>query len=120
MELIRVFLAIKPDQKIKEEIKNYQAQFLNNKAFRLIKENDIHLTIIFIGEVSKNLVLKIIEICKNTSLNHSVFTINLDLFDYGPDIKKPRLVWLKGKIPKQLLDLKKDLEEKLNKKQNFF
>lgn len=111
----RVFIAIKPPPEVLEEIINYQKKYLNHPAFRLVEKENIHLTLIFLGYIKTEEVYKIKEICEKISQNHSAFLLNFYLFDYGPNPKNPRLVWLEGETKKEILSLKSELEDELEK-----
>lgn len=116
----RLFIAIKPPEKILEEILNYQKEFSQYPNFRLVEKNNLHLTLLFLGYIEEEDIAKIIEICEKTSQKYQPFSINFSLFDYGPNPKSPRLIWLEGEAPKNLVSLKEDIEKELQKNKIFF
>lgn len=117
---LRLFIAIRPPEEIIQEIINYQRKNLNHSAFRLIEKENIHLTLIFLGYINEELISKIIEVCERISRQYQPFSVNFSLFDYGPNQKFPRLIWLEGKAEKELLLLKENLENELLKNKISF
>ncbi len=116
----RLFIAIKPSLKVLEAIENYQEANLKHPAFRVTETENLHLTITFLGYTKKEEMPKIIEILKDLSQKYKPFEIQFDFFNYGPNPKSPRLIWLEGKAPAEILSLKKDLEQELEKNKILF
>ncbi|HPC31183.1 MAG TPA: RNA 2',3'-cyclic phosphodiesterase [Candidatus Paceibacterota bacterium] len=116
----RLFIAIKPSDEVLEAIKNYRENYLRHPAFRITEKENLHLTITFLGYTKKEEIPTIIEVLKNLSQKYKPFEIQFDFFNYGPNPKSPRLIWLEGKAPSELLSLKKDLEQELEKNKILF
>ena len=120
METKRLFIAIKPPQDFIQSLITYQKDYLNYPCFRQLNEEFLHLTLIFLGSIKKEDISKIIDALKTISKKYHPFLITFKKFDYGPIQKSPRLVWLEGETPKELLLLKEDLEKELEKNKISF
>jgi len=109
----KLFIAIPLELGNKEKLVKYQKNQLNNICFRYVSEEDLHLTLVFLGdnddlaisEVTKSMD----EICKH----FDPFTIKLEQIEYGPTPNHLRVVWIKGEREKTLQDLKNKLQEEL-------
>jgi len=120
MQNQRLFVAIKPSNEVLEAIKNYQENCLRHPAFRITEKENLHLTIAFLGYTKEEETPKVMEILESLSQKYKSFEIQFDFFKYGPNPKSPRLIWLEGKAPIELLSLKKDLEQELEKNKILF
>ena len=115
----RVFIAINLPKKIKAKLIEYQEQW-SELPVRWTKEESIHLTLAFLGNLSDDEVVKVCQAVKGIGQKHSPFSIQLSQTSYGPKEKSiPRLVWLKGERSKELDLLKKDLDDLLVKAIGF-
>ncbi len=116
----RIFIAINLPEEIKQEIFKLQKKWPTLPC-RWVKQENLHLTLAFLGNISEKELLKVIEIVKRTSKSIGAFEISLDKTCYGPDKKiiPPRLVWVEGKEVKELSILKQDLDKFLSKEINF-
>ncbi|MGC8880744.1 MAG: RNA 2',3'-cyclic phosphodiesterase [Minisyncoccia bacterium] len=116
----RLFIAIKPPEEILEEILKYQKEVSKYRGFRLVEKENLHLTLIFLGYVKQEEVPTIIEILSKISQKYQPFSLNLSLFDYGPNLKSPRLIWLEGEAPKNFISLKREIEKELERNKIAF
>lgn len=85
---------------------------LKIKAKPISKEN-MHFTLLFLGEISDDMAQKIMESLSSISFN----PIEMELIDIGafPNPKSPRVVWIgvDKDAAKNLVDLAVQVEEKL-------
>ncbi len=107
----RIFIAINLPQKIKKKLVDYQ-----NKCPELpvkwTRENNIHITLFFLGYVDNDSLSEICTNIKEIGLRHSSFCINLNKICYGPTNKiPPKMIWAVGEKNKELLNLIADLEK---------
>ncbi len=113
----RVFIAINLPEDIKKKLKSYKFQWPELPCHWTKREN-LHITLAFLGYVSDEEFLKIIQIVKEIALKHNSFLIKLNKICYGPSqgqtLKKPiRMVWAEGEKSEELGKLQKDLENSL-------
>lgn len=116
----RIFIASHLPDNIKKIFIDYQQRKLGNHCFRLLPEQALHLTLVFIGYVFSNDLLKINRACQNAASLFSPIEIKLKKISYGPSLHSPRLIWAEGEISKHLDQLHKILETNLiNEGLNF-
>lgn len=110
----RIFIAINLPEDIKKRLSDFQEKWPTLPA-RWTKKENLHITLVFLGYVSDEELLEILEITRETALNHKPFDINLEKICYGPPKKMPpRMVWAEGKKSEKLGKLQKDLEISLS------
>lgn len=116
----RLFIASHLPDDVKKTFLDYQQRKLRYSCFRLVPEQALHLTLVFIGYVTDNDLLKINQVCQNIASLFSALEVRLNKISYGPNPHSPRLIWAEGKTSKELVLLHKTLKEELvNKGINF-
>ncbi len=114
----RIFIAINLPEYIKKELISEQEKWQELPVKRTKKDN-LHITLIFIGQVEDSKILEIGKITKDVIINHRPFSINLYNICYGPPgIIPPKMVWAMGEKNKELRAIKKDLENALLNSEN--
>ena len=109
----RIFIAINLPEDAKKKLVEYQDKW-PDLPVRWTKKENLHITLIFLGYLSDEELLDVIETTKKTADNNSVFSINLNKVCYGPPKKMPpRMVWVTGEKSKELGKLQSDLENSL-------
>ena len=109
----RIFIASHLPNDVKKIFIDYQQKKLRNSCFRLIPEQALHLTLVFIGYVSDDNILKINQACQNVASLFFPIEVELNKITCGPNPHFPRLIWAEGKISKDLDKLHKTLENEL-------
>jgi len=110
----RTFIAINFPEDIKKELLNYQSKW-PELPIRWTKEENLHITLIFIGYASDEEIGEICKITKEVVSRYKSFFLNLDKICYGPPKKMPpRMIWVEGERVKELSDLKSALENSLS------
>jgi len=110
----RVFIAINLPEDIKKELLNYQSKW-PELPIRWTKEENLHITLLFIGYVSDEEIGEICKIAKELGQQYSPFFIRFNRVCYGPPKKMPpRMIWVEGERVKELSDLKSALENSLS------
>lgn len=129
----RIFIAINLPLEIKKQLSKLQEKWSRSRSnrgssiesgpelpARWTEINNLHITLVFLGYLTDEEVGDVCMVVKEASSKHNSFNINLDRVGYGPNNKiPPRYVWIGGKRSKELLVLKKDLEELISGKINF-
>ncbi|MCD6114873.1 RNA 2',3'-cyclic phosphodiesterase [bacterium] len=111
--LHRIFLAINLPSEIKKRLLNYQKNW-QNLPCRWTKPENLHITLLFLGNLDDNQLSETIKISQEVAKRHNPFLIELKKICYGPPNKKPpRMVWVEGKLNQELAELQKDLEDSI-------
>jgi len=121
----RLFLAIKLPQELLAQLQNYQEQ-LNPQIFRIVEEDKLHLTLIFLDYIEEEKIKIIQDVALEITKNFQPQLIQFLETKYGPtsaeasagrpNPKFPRLIWLEGSSNHSLEQLKRILEQELRAK----
>jgi RNA 2',3'-cyclic 3'-phosphodiesterase len=109
----RIFIASHLPDNLKGFLIDYQERKLKNPCFRTVSDQALHLTLIFIGDVSDNDLLKVIQACQTSINSFNPITVQLEKISYGPLPHSPRLIWAEGKAFKELSNLHEILKKEL-------
>ncbi|MFA5360468.1 MAG: RNA 2',3'-cyclic phosphodiesterase [Candidatus Paceibacterota bacterium] len=109
----RIFIASPLPDNVKNVLLDYQQEKLSNPCFRKVPLEALHLTLVFIGYVSDDDLLKIIKASKNAISSFSPVKVQLNRIGGGPNPHSPRLIWAEGKASEKLNKLHKTLEQEL-------
>jgi 2'-5' RNA ligase len=113
---IRSFLAFELAPDIKKQIEGISKELKkSNLPVRWVKPENIHLTLIFLGDVEENLIEAVKEKVNEVVREMTSFKVRLKGAGVFPSLKRPRVVWvgLDGDIDR-LSDLRDNLQLKLN------
>ncbi len=109
----RIFIAINLPEDTKKKLTEYQDKW-PELPVRWTKKENLHITLIFLGYLSNEELLEVIEATKEAASRSPVFSINLNKICYGPPKKMPpRMVWAEGEKSKELGKLQSNLENSL-------
>ncbi|MBM3206188.1 MAG: RNA 2',3'-cyclic phosphodiesterase [Candidatus Staskawiczbacteria bacterium] len=116
----KVFLAINIPDDIKSQLSSYEGRFLNLPA-KWIKKENLHLTLVFLGNLTDTEIGETCIAVKDIVKNYKSFDLKFNKVCYGPDKKiPPKMVWANIEKSKDLSILKKDLQEKISQRINFY
>ncbi len=116
--LHRIFLAINLPEAIKTELQSLQAR-LPELPIRWVNPENLHITLVFVGNTSDKELETLQENCRRIGEGTKPFSFQFSELSYGPSSANPRMVWLKGKAPKALARLQKNLQEAVQSKSAF-
>lgn len=115
----RIFIAINLSEQIKNQLVSEQKNIENLFSFivdensrcpiRWTKKNNLHITLDFIGNCSDAEIAEICNSVKSVCKDKSSFKISLNEICLGPSEKLARMVWVKGETPKELEDIRKNI-----------
>ena len=106
----RVFIAINLPKKMKKGLASFQEEWLDLPV-KWIKEDNLHLTLAFIGNLSDQETGSVCQGLKKIEGNFSPFSVSLTRISYGPEGKDvPRLIWAEGEESEKLSSLKKEVD----------
>ena len=112
---IRSFLAFELPPEIREQIETVSKELQKTRMpVRWVKVDNIHLTIIFLGSVSEDIIDDIKEKVQVVVKGFSPIKVGLNDVGVFPNWRRPRVIWvgLDGEIEK-LSILRNELQEKL-------
>lgn len=109
----RIFIAINLPDNTREKLLSFQKKWPDLPA-RWTKKENLHITLVFLGYISDEELLRVCEATGRVTVRHKPFDIRLNQVLYGPPKKlPPRMVWAEGNKSLQLVALRKDLEQSL-------
>lgn len=112
---IRSFLAFELPPDIKKEVARISVEVKKSGIEAgWVKPGNIHLTVIFMGDVDEKDIPAIISGIDNTVGEYEPFKISLGGLGLFPDVRKPRVLWLGlgGEI-ERLASLRDDIQKPL-------
>jgi 2'-5' RNA ligase len=93
--MIRSFLAFELPLEIKKGVSRVFAEIRGSiRNIRWVNVDNIHLTIVFMGNVSEDLIPPINEAVEKVCLRYGPFYISLSGLGAFPNTRRPRVVWL--------------------------
>ena len=110
--LHRVFLSIAIPKDIKEKLLQFKEEYKEIPA-KWTDEENLHLTLIFLGNTSDQELIPVIETIQSSVKEHESFELNISSIVYGPSAEKPKMIWAIINASSELKGLQKDLENNL-------
>ena len=113
--MIRTFIAIKLPDSVKKTISVFQ-QDASGEGLKLrwVKPENVHVTIKFIGDISKNLADQIKEEIFSAPPLYNTFALAFGGTGVFPNLRQPRVLWAGiTKGVKELTEIAEILDEKL-------
>jgi len=111
---IRAFIAIEIDPPHKEKISALISHLKKSNAdIKWVTENQMHLTLKFLGNIEQENVQKISDVLKTIAAVFSAFNIQFSQIGAFPNHERPRVIWLgieKGSEALRLLNNKIECE----------
>ncbi len=113
METIRAFIKLEIDDFTKSIIGDFVRKIKENRAFKdvkWVKQDNMHITLAFLGEIPINVVSKIDGLLKEVAQTNYQFVIRFAEPGFFPSIKKPRVCWIGIQKQPLLEKLKNDID----------
>ncbi|MHA6249092.1 RNA 2',3'-cyclic phosphodiesterase [Pontibacter sp. CAU 1760] len=89
---IRLFVAASLPPALKQQLQQALLPF-QHPAIRFMPEQNLHLTLFFIGQVPRTQLAAISQTVQQTARQHPPFSLDFAGVEPGPNPKHPRLVW---------------------------
>jgi len=89
---MRLFVAVVLPDHLKEAIRNYQQEY-RSEAIRFVPEDNLHLTLHFIGDTPETVLPGLVEKLQSVAQRNKSFTLNFQETAPGPQLRSPRLIW---------------------------
>lgn len=112
MQKKKIFIEIAVPQQIKKRVMQKIALWAY-LPIKWTKEENLHITVSFVGYVDESVVPDICFKVKETVAKIESFEINFDRIELAPNAENPKSVSLIGKPLKELGELNKKIEEAL-------
>jgi len=112
MKQHRIFVAVNFPKEIKEKLYNLTYQW-SELPFRWVSCEDIHLTLVFVGDTDEEYLLRVISELKEIGESIEPFQIKLTKLTIAPSLKHPRYAWVEVEAPEQLRELYSVIIKKL-------
>lgn len=111
----RIFLGIPLSEEIKNKVEKIQAELAKIAGgFNLVKPENLHLTLKFIGEVKEEKISKIKEIVKTSDLGRKLKAKVRGIGAF-PSENYVRVIWFGIENEERILDLQKKVDFSLSK-----
>jgi 2'-5' RNA ligase len=108
---MRLFIAIDLPEEAKESIEKIKAELKGLKGVKPVSQENIHLTLKFLGEVSDN---KAEEVAKALEqVKFKPFKISISKMGVFPNENRIQVLWIDAEPAEPLFDLKKRIDDAL-------
>jgi len=115
--MIRTFIAIELPVEVKQVARKIQNQLgVSIEGIRWVKNENIHLSVKFLGNVEENRINDIAVAVKNAVKDISVMNLKTGHLGIFPNERRPRILWLgmEGDVP-EFIRMSKNCESELAK-----
>lgn len=109
----RIFLGIPVSEEIKKKVKIIQEE-LPKEGFKLVKPENLHLTLKFLGEIGEKKVEEIKEVLSKTDLGKK-FKVKVRKVGAFPNERYIRVIWFGLEDEKEIFNLHKTVDFGLSK-----
>ena len=109
----RIFVGIKISKGLFQEIGKWGKRY-QKLDVRWVKSKNLHVTLVPPWHESE--VDRVMKTLEDRAIKIKPFNVKFRKVTFGPNPKRPRLIWAEGKVPRELNELKTLLEKSLNKK----
>lgn len=114
--MMRAFVAVDLSSEVKENLNSLLAQLRRLKAdVKWVKENSLHLTLKFLGEISEKEAAKVVAILEAISSDYAPFQLSFRSVGQFPEKGSPRVFWVGIEPSPALLYLQERLDIALEK-----
>ena len=90
-----------------------QVRQYEHPSVRLVPEQNLHLTLYFIGNVAQEQLPAIRQTLQQVAAHHPPFTLQLEQLEAGPRPRSPRLVWARFHGSEPFAQLSRELTQAL-------
>ncbi len=109
---VRTFVGIKIPQDLSSKIFKFSSEKLKNikGKIKLVEEQNLHITLLFLGEIEQNKIREIIDELKK--IKDKRFSIKIKGLGFFPSYESPRVIWL-GSESHQITNLHNKIKDRL-------
>jgi len=110
---MRLFVAVDIDDLIRDRIKPLLAELSGINGIKAVEPENLHITLLFLGEVTESRVSKIEE--NLSEIDFEPFRISFERVGAFPNLNSPRVVWIGVREGGELTSLANNVYERLKK-----
>ena len=108
----RIFIAINLPEDVKKQLLEYKNKWPELPA-RWVSKDNLHLTLAFLGNTSDQELAEVCRLMQEIRERHASFELRITRLQYGPDARRPRMIWTLIEKSSELLTLHKNVETML-------
>ena len=115
MARVRTFIAIELAPGVRDRLASLQSKLVpSGSTDRWVRPENLHLTLLFLGEVERLDVVPVCRVVQKRARRHSPFAINVHGLGAFPNARRPKTIWAGiAEGTAELKALHDDLEEGL-------
>lgn len=113
-EVVRTFIAVDIPEEVRESLGQVSSRLqdkLGETPVRWVNFEKIHLTLKFLGDVSKENLGMVEKILESEVSKHQTMEIGIGRLGAFPKIRHPRVIWVGVEAPAELYDLRRGIED---------
>jgi len=113
-EVIRTFIAVDLPATVKEALDQVSLQLqekLTDTPVRWVRTEKIHLTLKFLGDVSRENISMVEKILQAEASKRQAMEIGIGGIGAFPKLRHPRVIWVGVEAPSELFDLQRGIED---------
>ena len=92
-----LFVAFTIPKKWNDACVNYRVLYADDKLFKWTTEDNLHITLVFLGAVEEDIVPEISDALSDIASIQQPFSLQLKQVEYGPEGKTPSMIWARFK-----------------------
>src|SRR3989344_5772689 len=108
MKQHRLFFSVNLPEEFKEKLTEVQGEF-RELPFKRAEPSQFHVTAYFLGSLTDQQMLEVLEVGEAVIRGKAPFVLRFDEVIYGPDVRRPRMIWARAKESGDFLNLQRDL-----------
>jgi len=113
-DVIRTFIAVDLPPSVLDALEQITSQLkekLPNTPVRWVDVQKMHLTLKFLGDISKENIGMVEKILRSEGEKRSVMEIGIGGIGAFPKMRHPRVIWIGVEAPPDLFDLRRGIED---------
>lgn len=113
-DVIRTFIAVDLPPSVLDALEQITSQLqekLPNTPVRWVDVQKMHLTLKFLGDISKENIGMVEKILLSEGVKRPVMEIGIGGIGAFPKIRHPRVIWIGVEAPPDLFDLRRGIED---------
>ncbi len=120
MDEIRTFIAVELSEELKQALRGAQKQLRNAPgaySVRWVSPDNMHLTLKFLGNVSRGRVEEIADAIRQATMGFTPFVLQAAGLGCFPNVRRPNVVWvgLEGDV-ERIVQLAQGIDDALGKR----
>jgi 2'-5' RNA ligase len=118
MTMIRAFIAVELSADIQHHLQQVTNQLkleLAGIPIRWVVVQNIHLTLMFLGDVSAANLPLVKDNIEAEAINHHPFEISIGRLGVFPNLQRPRVIWVGVEAPGELTAIQSSIEHRMTR-----